>query len=51
MACAAGIRGQVLLEQRASEVHDVRQMFDALRDSALTPDESAQLIAAAARKL
>ncbi len=51
VACAAGIRGQVLLEQRASEVHDVRQMFDALRDSALTPEESAQLVAAAARKL
>lgn len=49
--CATGIRGQVLLEQRASEVQAVRTMFDALSELALSPDESAQLIGKVAATL
>lgn len=48
VACSTGIRGQVLLEQRAGEVREMRQMFDALSESALTPEESGQLIGAVA---
>ncbi|HEX6931090.1 MAG TPA: helix-turn-helix transcriptional regulator [Streptosporangiaceae bacterium] len=51
VACSTGIRGQVLLEQRVSEVREVRRMFDALSESALAPEESAQLIDATASKL
>ncbi len=49
VVCATGIRGQVLLEQRASEVAAVAAMFGALREVALPPQESAQLIGDAAR--
>lgn len=51
VAASTGIRGQVLLEQRASEMRDVREMFDALGESALTPAESAELIGSVARGL
>ncbi|HUZ54765.1 MAG TPA: helix-turn-helix transcriptional regulator [Streptosporangiaceae bacterium] len=44
VAYAEGIRGQVLLEQRESEVHAMRLMFDALSRSARSPRESARLI-------
>lgn len=44
VACAEGIRGQVLLEQRESEVHAMRRMFDALSRSARSPSESVTLI-------
>jgi transcriptional regulator with XRE-family HTH domain len=44
VACAAGIRGQVLLEHRPAEVQAIRQMFDALTEQAASPQESAQLI-------
>src|SRR5262245_12135894 len=43
-----GLRGQVLIEQRAAEVHVLRLMFDALAESALPPAESAALISRAA---
>jgi hypothetical protein len=42
--CAAGVRGQVLLEERYSDVHAMRLMFDALSLSALPPSASADLI-------
>ncbi len=42
--CAEGIRGQVLLEERYSDVHAMRLMFDALSLSALSPSDSADLI-------
>ena len=51
VASSTGIRGQVLLEQRASEVREVRQMFDALSESALGPQDSAELIGAAISRL
>ena len=44
VACAEGIRGQVLLEQHDAEVRAMRQSFDALSRSALPPAESAELI-------
>ena len=44
VACAEGIRGQVLLEQRESEVRAMRLMFDALSRSARPARESARLI-------
>ena len=44
VAYAEGIRGQVLLEQRESEVRAMRLMFDALCRSARSPRESARLI-------
>ncbi len=44
VAYAEGLRGQVLLEQRAAEVHAMRLMFDALSRSARSPRESARLI-------
>jgi transcriptional regulator with XRE-family HTH domain len=42
--CAAGLRGQVLLEEREADVHAMRLMFDALSLSALPPSASAELI-------
>jgi transcriptional regulator with XRE-family HTH domain len=42
--CAAGLRGQVLLEEREADVHAMRLMFDALSLSALPPAASAGLI-------
>jgi len=45
VACAEGIRGYVLLEQRAPEVRAMRMTFDALSAAALSPSESAGLIA------
>ena len=51
VVCATGIRGQVLLEQRATEVQAVRQVFDAVSELALPPGESAQLIAEVAATL
>jgi transcriptional regulator with XRE-family HTH domain len=44
VAYAEGIRGQVLLEQRESEVRAMRLVFDALCRSACSPRESARLI-------
>ncbi len=44
VACAEGIRAQVLLEQRAPEVAAVRAAFDALSKSALSPRASAARI-------
>jgi len=44
----AGLRGQVLLEQRAAEVRALRLMFDTLAGSALPPAESSALISRAA---
>ena len=44
VAYAEGIRGHVLLEQRESELHAMRLMFDALSRSASSPRESARLI-------
>jgi transcriptional regulator with XRE-family HTH domain len=44
VACAEGIRGQVLLEQRAAEVAAMRATFDALSRSALSPRASAARI-------
>lgn len=51
VVCATGIRGQVLLEQRAAEVQAVRQIFDAVSELALLPEESAQLIGEVAATL
>jgi transcriptional regulator with XRE-family HTH domain len=51
VACAEGIRGQVLLEQRAGEVAAVRGTFDALSKSALSPRASATRIRDIAREL
>jgi transcriptional regulator with XRE-family HTH domain len=42
--CAAGLRGQVLLEEREADVNAMRLMFDALSLSALPPAASAELI-------
>jgi len=44
VACAEGIRGQVLLEQRDAEVRTLRRSFDALSRSAMPPPESAELV-------
>jgi transcriptional regulator with XRE-family HTH domain len=44
VACAEGIRGHVLLEQRAPEVRAMRMTFDALSAAALSPGESSALI-------
>lgn len=44
VAYGEGLRGQVLFEQRESEVHAMRLMFDALSRSARPPRESARLI-------
>lgn len=49
VACAEGIRGQVLLEQREAEVAALSAMFAALSRAALPPRESAELIAGLAR--
>jgi transcriptional regulator with XRE-family HTH domain len=51
VACATGIRGQVLLEHRPAEVQAVRDMFGALLEQAVSPDESAQLIGKVAATL
>jgi transcriptional regulator with XRE-family HTH domain len=51
VACAEGIRGQVLLEQRAPEVAAARAAFDALSKSALSPRASAARIRDIARNL
>jgi len=48
VVCAAGIRGQALIEHRPAEVQAVRQMFDALAEQAAPPQESAELIGKAA---
>jgi transcriptional regulator with XRE-family HTH domain len=44
VACSAGLRGQVLLEQRPAEVRAMRRTFDALSRTALPPRASAELI-------
>ena len=44
VVCATGLRGQVLVEQRAADVQAMRLVFDALSASALSPAESARLI-------
>jgi len=44
VACAEGIRGQVLFEQRAAEVAGLRATFDAVSESALSPRASAARI-------
>jgi transcriptional regulator with XRE-family HTH domain len=44
VACAEGMRGQVLLEQRTADVQAMRATFEALGRSALPPAESADLI-------
>ncbi|MGI9007987.1 MAG: helix-turn-helix domain-containing protein [Streptosporangiaceae bacterium] len=44
VACAEGIRGQVLFEQRAAEVAAVGQVFDSLRRAALPGPGSLALI-------
>lgn len=49
VACAEGIRGQVLLEQRAAEVAALRTGFDTLSKSALSPRASAARIKNVAR--
>ena len=51
VVCATGIRGQVLLEQRATEVQAVRQIFDAVSELALPPEDSAQLMGKVAATL
>lgn len=51
VACAEGIRGQVLFEQRAPEVAAVKAAFDALSKSALPPRVSAARIRDIAREL
>jgi transcriptional regulator with XRE-family HTH domain len=51
VACGKGIRGQVLLEQRAGEVQALARLFEALSESALSPGESAQLIGTVAAAL
>jgi transcriptional regulator with XRE-family HTH domain len=51
VVCATGIRGQVLLEHRITEVRAVRQMFDALTEQALHAKESAELISKVAATL
>ena len=50
VAYAEGLRGQVLLEQRESEVRAMHLMFDALSRSARSPRESARLIRALASR-
>jgi len=49
VACAEGLRGQVLLEHRTAEVRAMRRTFDALSAAALAPRESAKLITDLAR--
>jgi len=49
VACAEGIRGQVLLEQRGAEVQALRLTFDALSMSAMSAPDSAAHIRRIAR--
>jgi len=51
VACAEGIRGQVLLEQRDAEVQALRQTFDTLSGSAMSARDSAAHIRQLARTL
>jgi transcriptional regulator with XRE-family HTH domain len=51
VACAEGIRGQVLLEQRGAEVRALRQTFDTLSSSAMSAQDSAARIGQLARTL
>lgn len=51
VACAEGIRGQVLIEQRDSEIQALRLAFDALTLSALGPEASADLMRELTEKL
>jgi hypothetical protein len=51
VACAEGIRGQVLLEQRSAEVRALRQTFDTLSGSAMSAQDSAAHISQLARTL
>jgi transcriptional regulator with XRE-family HTH domain len=49
--CATGIRGQLLIEQRPSEVQAMRAVFGALTEAALAPATSSDLINDLARDL
>lgn len=49
VVCAAGIRGQALLEERGTDVRALSNVFDTLSDAALTPAGSADLIRSLAR--
>lgn len=51
VACAEGIRGQVLIEQRDAEVQALRQTFDRLSRSAMSAADSAAHIRQFARSL
>jgi len=44
VVCAEGIRGQLQLDERGTEVRAMGQVFDALSDAALGPADSADLI-------
>ncbi len=43
--CADGLRGQVILEERAADVRAMAGAFDILSDTACSPDESGDLLA------
>jgi transcriptional regulator with XRE-family HTH domain len=49
VACAEGIRGQILLEQRSAEVQALRQTFDSLSMAAMSAPDSATHIRRIAR--
>ena len=51
VACAEGIRGQVLLEQRGAEVQALRRTFDTLSRSAMSAQDSAAHIRRLAKSL
>jgi transcriptional regulator with XRE-family HTH domain len=51
VACAEGIRGQVLLEQRGAEVQGLRLAFDMLSRSAMSAEDSVAHIRQLARTL
>lgn len=44
VVCSDGLRGQILLEERAGEVRAMRQVFEALSRSALPAPQSAKVI-------
>jgi len=51
VACAEGMRGQVLLEQRGAEVKALRRAFDSLSMSAMSAQDSAAHVRHIARSL
>jgi len=44
VACAEGLRGQLLLDERGTDVRELGRVFDSLSDAALSPADSADLI-------